>query len=78
VTLNNAKRGLVRLWLVIATAADLYIILLSVLGLRAGEPSPVDSSWSMFVIIVVVLNVLWLAILAALLWVLNGFFLKAD
>jgi len=32
----------------------------------------------MFVIIVVVLNVLWLAILAALLWVLNGFFLKAD
>jgi hypothetical protein len=78
VTLSNIKRGLVRLWIVIAAAADLYLILLSVTNLHDGARSPLDSSWSAFVFIVFGLNVLWFVVLAALLWVLNGFSLKAD
>jgi hypothetical protein len=78
VTLSNIKRGLVRLWAMIAGAVDLYLILLSIVNLHDGARSPLDSSWSVFVLIVVGLNFLWFVVLTALLWILNGFFGKAD
>jgi hypothetical protein len=78
VAFNNIKRGLARLWIVIAVVADLYLCVLSIAGLHAGEGSPLGSSWGVFFLLIIGLNFLWFVILAALFWVLNGFFLKAE
>ena len=44
-TLINIKRGLIRLWIVIASTVDVYLLIISWLGFHAGESSPLDSSW---------------------------------
>jgi hypothetical protein len=72
-TFNNVKRGMVRLWIVIACAVDLYVILAI-----AGDGSPKGTTWSLLFLLAVGIHVLWFVVLAAVLWVLNGFFLKAN
>jgi hypothetical protein len=76
VTFNNLKRGLVRLWIVIGCAVDLYLGLL--LGISIHDGTPLGTSWSVLFLVVIVAHALWVSILGAVLWVLNGFFLKTD
>jgi hypothetical protein len=75
-TFNNFKRGLVRLWIVLACVVDLYLGLL--LGISIHDGEPLGTSWSLLSLGVIAAHVLWFSVLAAMLWVCNGFFLKTE
>lgn len=67
----NLKRGLIRLWIVIACVVDAYIVLM--VGLSIKDGFPLGTTWSVFFLLLIAAHVLWFSALAAILWVLNGF-----
>ncbi len=74
--MKNIKRGLIRLWIVIAAGVDLYALVVIIADWRSGA-SYINSLWTLFFTFTG-LNVLWFVILAAVFWVLNGFFPKTG
>ena len=60
----------------IACAVDLYVIIALAVG--GSDGSPKGTTWSLLFLLAVGIHVLWFVVLAAVLWVLNGFFLKAN
>jgi hypothetical protein len=65
------KRGMVRLWIVIAIVVDLYLAFTLVTSLEAGIP--VGATWGRLLLVLAVAHVLWFTSLLAVFWVLEGF-----
>lgn len=72
VTFSNIKRGLVRLWIVVAGAVD--IILAVTIGVSTLQGFPLGGSWTNFLLVFLALHMVWFGALAMVIWVLNGFF----